>query len=449
MWNFRIRQPSGLVRVILLFGITPLAGCLDAQGNRITAQEWFASRGGSGQSEEAAEGGARQKAKAASEADPPRQDGEVPTTGRGAPASPPESAEPADRITAAVSSRQSASGPPSSHAIRSDVLLVNGETVSVSDILESISAELERLAAELPPMAYGAKAGEMIRQEIVESVAQHLIWRKAKQMLNEDMEKGLKKAVDKMEKDRINREFQGRETLYDKYLAKHNKTRDEVRERLRRSIVIDSYLRERLLPLVQSPRKQELLNYYNANLAEFSEKGRREMYLIDVPAAAFFEARRRPTEDERRVAMDKAREEIQRAADALRGGEPFEQVAKTHSRGSTAEQGGNWGMIEQPLQGRWQAPSKRLFEMKEGETSEIIETPDGFFIVKAGKVEPGKTQTFDEAQTQIANTLKQRRFLKLRADFLQNELKQSTIGSLEEFVAEVLRAVPEPKTAGR
>lgn len=462
MWNRRTSLVSGLGPCAL--GCVLLVGCLNAQGERVTLQEWMASQaGGSGQTEQPADQAGRSSRSDATDARSDTAGGgdAVPAGSTEIDPAPPQPETPpgrtddkprvgeragdASKAAATVSVREATGSPPSGNAIRSDVLLVNNETIRVADILEPISRELERLAAELPPVPYGTKAGEMIRQEIIESVAEHLIWRKAKQMLNEDMEKNLKKAVDKMEKDRINREFQGRETLYDKYLAKHGKTRGEVRERLRRSIVIDSYLRERLLPLVQAPRKQELLNYYNANLAEYSQTGRREMFLIEVPVGAFLEFRRRPTEEELAVATSKAHEAISQAAEALRQGEPFEEVAKRYSRGANAEQGGAWGMIEQPLKGRWETPSKRLFEMKEGETSEIIEIPGGFFIVRAGRVEPSKTLTFDEAQPQIAGTLRQRRFLKLRADFLQNELNQSTLGSLDEFVAEVLRAVPEPK----
>jgi parvulin-like peptidyl-prolyl isomerase len=173
------------------------------------------------------------------------------------------------------------------------------------------------------------------------------------------------------------------------------------------------------------------------------------MFLIDVPIAAFLEQRRSPSESQIQEAAAKARAVIDEAATALKAGEPFQEVAKRLSRGANTDQGGAWGFIEQPLKGRWETPSKKLFELKEGETSEILEAAKSFFIVKVGKVEERQITDFNESQPQIANTLKQRRFNKLRADFLQDELKKSTIGSLDEFVAEVLRAVPDPKTSGR
>jgi hypothetical protein len=439
-----ICRPASLRAVIMVIVAAALAGgCVDSQGDRVKAQDADAKQRNQASRSQEADDSSRPRDRGGATAKPETEGAAIGT------ASGKERAririEPAeeqgDDSGEAGPSRPQASV----NAIHSDVLIVNKETISVNDVLEPISPELEKLSGEVPPNIYFGRATELIRQQIIEAVAQQLVWRKAQQMINEDMEKGLKKAVDKMEKDRINREFQGRETLYDKYLVKHGKTREEVRERLRRSIVIDSYLRERLLPLVPNPRKQELLNYYNANLGEFTQSGRREMFLIEVPATAFLENRRSPSASEIKEANDKARAAIEEAATALEAGEPFEQVAQRVSRGPNAEAGGAWGFIESPLKGRWEAPSKQLFALKEGQTGTILEVANSFFIVKAGKVEDRKIIDFNEAQPQIANTLKQRRFNKLRADFLQDELKQSTLGSLDEFVAEVLRAVPDPK----
>jgi parvulin-like peptidyl-prolyl isomerase len=468
-----IRCPALSCQVISMLILVVLGGgCVDAKGNRVTVQEWLSA---SSQPAESKEGqmpkdrrqqifGDEQRSHAPSTPESthgPSGSGKRARTAADSPAdaapssSVPAKTQPRPRIEQAdeqngEAGEQGRSQPQASpNAIHSDVLLVNKETISVNDILEPISPELEKLSGEVPPNIYFGRATELIRQQIIEAVAQQLIWRKAQKDISEDMEKGLKKAVDKMEKERINREFQGRETLYDKYLAKHGKTRAEVRERLRRSIVIDSYLRERLLPLVPNPRKQDLLNYYNANIGEFTKHGRREMYLIDVPVAAFLPLRKSPSPGEAQEATEKARAAIEEAAAALAAGESFEAVARRISKGSNAEEGGAWGFIESPLKGRWEAPSKKLFEMKEGQISEILEVAKGYFIVKVGKVEERQIIDFNDAQPQIANALKQRRFNKLRADFLQDELNKSTLGSLDEFVAEVLRAIPNPKMPER
>lgn len=354
----------------------------------------------------------------------------------------------ADRALAAEFAQAAPAPPPG--AVLPDVLVVDDERITVSDILEPVTHRLEELAGSLPAAAYFDEAAKLVRSQIVENVAQHLIWRRASTHLTEEMEPQVEKAIGKMEKDRINREFGGRETLYEKYLAQHGKSRDDVKKRLRKVVLIDSYLRDRLLPQINSPRKQELVAYFNQHRAEFSRPERREMLLIDVPVNAFLDTRRWPTQQEQQEAEAKARAEIEAAHAALQRGEPFEDVARKHSRGLHTETGGNWGMITKPagsesaLQGHWEAPSRRLFELQAGETSEILHAANSFFIVRAGQIEPADEMTFQQAQPKIVDTLRQERFIRLRTEFLQAELEKSTIGSLEDFVTRVMRAIPRP-----
>lgn len=342
--------------------------------------------------------------------------------------------------------------PPPPGAIFADTLPIHGESIRVSDILEPILPKLEKLADELPAPAYYTRAADIVRLQIVENVAQELIWRRASTQINDDIKPQLDKAVDKTEKDRINREFQGRETLYVQYLTKQGRTRDEIRERLRRAIVIDSYLRDRLLPLVPPPRRNELFDYYQTHRTEFSRPERREMWLIEVPIEEFLDFRKPITRADEQAAMKSAREKIEAAAAALDKGEPFEEVAKTHSLGPHREDGGAWGYItaasdrtKGPLQGRWAEPSRILFELEPDQRSDIIEFAKCFFIVKAGKFDPGMEASFQEAQPHIVDTLKQQRFARLRADFLQGELDKITIGSLDDFMQKVMDEIPPSK----
>ena len=336
-------------------------------------------------------------------------------------------------------------------AILPDVLVVDNRKISVNDILEPLGPELEKLAGSESPSSYYKDAANLVRPQIIEQVAQHLIWRRAQEHVTDEMKPVIDKAVAKMEKDRINREFGGRETLYEKHLTEHKMTRDEVKEKLRRTILIDSYLRDRLLPQVPPPRRQELMEYYQRHQNEFSQAERREMLLIDIPAAAFLEPGRWATKAAHEAANKEARARIEEAAAALKRGEKFEEVARKYSEGLHASEGGTWGMITRPepgkaaLQGHWEVPSRKLFEMAPGQTSEIIEAAKSYFIVKVGKYEPGTVASFQEAQPEISAKLRQERFMKLRAQFLQSELQKSTIGSLEDFINRVMQSLPPPR----
>jgi parvulin-like peptidyl-prolyl isomerase len=413
------------------------AGCVDSSGNRISAQEWWQQRFG----------GANKSAnRSAAQNDSPKTEEEssphVENKNRPAPAK---------AVAAGPVMETADPSGPAGPIIHADVLIVNDETIRVADILEPLTAQLEELVKQLPPDSYYDKARQMIRLQIIEAVAQHLIWRRAQRQITDEMKPQLDKAIDKMEKERINREFGGRETMYEKYLARHGKTRADVRERLRRTAVIDSYLQDRLLQLIPTPRRSELDQYYKSHLSDFSRLERREMFLIDLPIRAFFDASRPIHPGDEAGAEQKARATAKEALEALHRGEPFEAVARKYSQGLHTDAGGAWGFItaavdkkSAPLEGRWVAPSRRLFELQSGQTSEIIESARSFFIVRCGRIEAGNTLSFQEAQPQIVTTMRQQRFLEKRAAFLQDELDRSTIGSLDAFVSQVVHAAPAP-----
>ncbi len=341
--------------------------------------------------------------------------------------------------------------------IRPGTLSILGEFITVSDVLEPLQPQLERLASTSPPSQYYERVTQLVWQELRALITEYLIYNRAKDLITEEMEAGLEDAVDRMERDRINREFRGRETEYLNHLEERGKSREDVRKRLRRIVVVDRYLRDRLLPLVPQPRKRELLDYYNSHTAKYSTRERRELFLIDVPAAAFFE-RFPPRPEDLPLAEQKARNAIEAAARELAEGKPFEEVARTHSHGVNKDKGGAWGFIASPMTGRWEKPYQRFITLQEGQVSEIIEVahsaPRGtsvtsFFIVKAGRIEPAKIKSFQEAQPEIVDILREERFQKRKVEFLEREFKRAGIGSLEDFGNQVMRAVPEPGMASR
>lgn len=391
------------------------AGCVNTQGERISMRQWWQDRTAPHEPETLDQ---EQTAIASQAAEGPTDD---------------------KSVDASLPGR-----PLPINAVRSDALVVNDEVITVRDILNPVLPAINKLAATLPPNLYYDRVLELVRLRIVDAVAQRLIYRRASERINEQIEPQIKKAVDRMERERINREFRGLETEYEKHLKKKNRRRADVREELRRSVVVDTYLRDRLLPMMPAPRKRELLNYYRSHLADFSKAQRRELFMIDVPIAAFLSPSRHSLAEGLPLAKQKSRSAIEAAAKALKAGEPFEDVARKHSKGVHQADGGAWGFISSPLAGRWKVPCERFFELAEGETSEIIESDKSCFIVKAGRVEPGNVASFQEAQPRITRILKNRRFQKLKSEFLQKELEQSTIGSLDDFITQTMRSVPRP-----
>lgn len=331
----------------------------------------------------------------------------------------------------------------------SDTLEVLDQFITTSDVLDPIREKLNTMATTMPPRRYYESAAELVRASLVELVATHLIYQRAQSEFPEHMEPRIVKAVDQLERERIGREFQGRETKYENHLAASGETRENVREKLRRVVIGESYLREQLVPLIAEPRRDEIEDYYRDNMNEFTTEQRRELLMIDIPAASFID-RDSPMQREQQIALaiQKARNAISDAQRELQNGIPFDTVARKYSK-FKQDDGGNWGFIREPLASRWEVPSKRFFELNAGQVSEIIESEDSFFIVKCGKVEGGVTTSFADAQSTIVRNIKNRKFQALKSEFLQKELRKANIGAIEPFFRRVLREAPQPRLAGR
>ncbi|MFQ6047917.1 MAG: peptidylprolyl isomerase, partial [Phycisphaerae bacterium] len=194
---------------------------------------------------------------------------------------------------------------------------------------------------------------------------------------------------------------------------------------------------------------------------EFEIRPQTEMFLIDVPGWAFLEqvgpdtgarlARRlwrRADAATRAEALTKARAHIERALLEIEGGADFAAVARRYSRGINASKGGYWGFIsELGLTGRWAAAGRALSELQPGQISSIIETPEGFFLVKAGRRRPGKRISFEQAQPQIERRLVAEQTDRLSAELLGRLRAEATLSDeLEQqaFFEAVLAAAPKP-----
>ena len=418
-------------------------GCHDSEGRRVSADQWWNSRfssdkpkatGGRGRDENRFSDGSQRRGGARSGEANGSASGEMDGGSTG------ESAGTAESGGGATLT----SGTLPQAAVTSDVLVINDETLAVIDVVDPVRGQLEEAARNKPGPAYLRYRNDLMRRQVIEAVAERLIWQEARHQLSDEMRPQLDKIIAQMEKERINREFAGLETNYEKHLARTGRSRDEVHKQLERGLIVDRFLKDRLLPLIPSPMRNDLKKYYEQNRAAFTSSGRRELYMIDIPIAAFLEERRVLTDAQIQAARDKAKSQADEAAKQIASGRSFEDVARQYSKGLKTEEGGAWGFITEPLQGRWETPSKRVFQLNSGQVSEIIEAEKSFFIVKAGRVENTTTVSFADAQPQLMQRWRQERFIKLRGEFLQKRYSQAQVGSLDAFFQRVLAACPEP-----
>lgn len=370
------------------------------------------------------------------------------------PQTPPSAAAPASAEQASVSPESQHQPPVSAAPARrpegpwlgSEILLVNGEEITVEEVLDPIRTQLERAAETVSYAQYRQEVQRLVGQQIWRLVNELLVYRDAKSLLNEQVEAALTKEVDRLIDERINNEFEGRRARFESHLAELGMPMERVRELLRRQILVSEYLRQRLANAVPEPGRDELYAYYQQRLSEYRRPARAELFLIDIPVDAYLDEADASGEAGARIeARRKARAAAERAAQEIASGIDFRAVARTYSKGIKAAEGGAWGIITAPgLRGRYAEPSRRAFELEPGRCSEIIDAGDAFFIVKAGEVIPAHTVSFEEAQPQIRSALRAARLRELESEYLTELREKADIQRWDQFKREVIERLPRP-----
>jgi len=329
---------------------------------------------------------------------------------------------------------------PTAGAIQGDLLIINNFTLSVEEVLYPLQQQLAELRRTRTEAGFMEEARRLIRRRAQEAIGSILIYAEAVSRLDKEQLKLVEEAVDKEWARLLASDFGGSAARLAAYLKECGLTKEQLREDLKRSIVVRQYTREKLMPQVQI-RRDELLTEYRRNLPRYSTPETRELLLIEVPFEKLLAGGQswdRASPAERAQAKLKAMERVRQAQAAL-AEKPFEEVAREHSLGLHAEAGGSWGMIARPLQPPYDAVSKPIFEFQEGQVSEPIETPTGWYIVKCGRIAPASQRPFVEVQEEIRRDLAERRFAKLSVDYIMRLAEKATISSLDSFVDAAVR----------
>jgi peptidyl-prolyl cis-trans isomerase D len=142
-----------------------------------------------------------------------------------------------------------------------------------------------------------------------------------------------------------------------------------------------------------APSAEEIAKYYQSNIDKFTTPERRQArhILIKVPANA---------SPEEKAA---GRKKIEAIAAKIKAGGDFAALAKQYSEDSSAKQGGELGLF-----GRGQVIKPfedEVFAMKEGQVSDVVETPFGLHLIQLEKIEPNKVESLDEARESISAQL--------------------------------------------
>lgn len=163
--------------------------------------------------------------------------------------------------------------------------------------------------------------------------------------------------------------------------------------------------------------RAELLNWYHQHRDEYAFDARvkyRELYVNFNKVGGREAAYQKMAELGNRVVMN---------------GEPFEQVAKTGSQGSTSSNGGERDWITQGSL-TIKELDQALFTQPVGQPGRIIEAPDGLYIVQVVERQDAGFKDFRDTQKEIRDKIIEERRKVAETEYLEALRKRSTVWTI-------------------
>jgi len=316
--------------------------------------------------------------------------------------------------------------------VAASMVQVNDKFITIDDVLNGLHPRL----VAMPPgeeEAFRQAVTEMIDQQLRQLVYESLVLGEAEAALSDAQKEAIEDEVANARREMIAHAGGSARALEQYYRGRHT-TLAEALDDHRRRLTGRAFLRSQIEPRIIVTRDM-LLDYYRKHTDEFVVAKSVQMQLIAAPFEEFLPDADglEPTPLEWKRAREHARGEIDAAAEAIRTGEDFSEVAKRHSRGVRASHGGVWlAMPEGSF--REKEVERNAFALGEGEICGVIETETGYYIVKALKVSPGQSQSFEKAQEQIEGILREQQYDKLAADYFMKLFGAATIAQSDEFM---------------
>lgn len=260
--------------------------------------------------------------------------------------------------------------------------IVNDSVITVQEVKEFIEPTLnilERTYFDRPQIL------QQKRQEVLEDGINQLVER---QLILSDFKNSGRSLPESIIDEEINREireqFGDRATLI-KTLQAQGLTFEKYRQRMRERIIV-SALRSLHISqeIIISPYKIEA--YYSTNKNKFSVEERVKLRIIQI--------KNDPTDPGR------AKRLANEIYAKIKSGTPFNEMTVYHEG---SQKNGEWGWVEFSVLRKELADAAR--KIKKGEFSEVVETPEGCWILFVEDYEPAHIRPLAEVRDEIEKEL--------------------------------------------
>lgn len=262
-------------------------------------------------------------------------------------------------------------------------IVVNDEIITESEITRALQPVYEKYKGLYTQDKLLAKLEEAKQKIIEQFIDDRLILSEAKKLKIEVEDKEVDKRIDDLVK-RL-----GSKDAFERTLSEQRITIKDLKERYREQLMTRKLIDQKVgAKIVITP--VDIANYYNKNTAEFSQPEEVKLKNILI---------RPDNERDQKKASELARD----ISNRLKEGCDFAGLAKVYSAGPGASEGGEMGYVKKG--NLMPEIEKIVFNLKEGETSDIIQTKLGYHIFEVEGKKPARTLTISEVRHDIEESV--------------------------------------------
>jgi parvulin-like peptidyl-prolyl isomerase len=272
-------------------------------------------------------------------------------------------------------------------SLGSVLVQVNGKPIYADKVLQAVDADLAAKAREMDAHDFRRVAASEIETEIISQIRSELQYAAAMDALTPE---------EKSMADTITMQWQQKQIAYAGGSIEEAKRRaaaegypfDQQVADQNRTIVNLMYFEKKIRPRVQvSPA--EMRKYYDDHINSFSERAQAQFRVIK------FDFKKIGSKEE-------ARKLAQQTLQSARAGEDFASLAaKYNSDDYLARQKGDVGWVERGAYAN-EKLEQAVWKIKPGQITDIVETPDAFYIAKLENLKTDNTKSFDDPDVQEA-----------------------------------------------
>ena len=289
---------------------------------------------------------------------------------------------------------------------------VNGVAISQARLDGTFGAFLEAQRVSASALRHPKDYQDLRRKILDTLVAQELLAQEAQKRGYKAPEDEVKKAVEQAQGQLPSKE------VYLQRLENVGFTEASYAEDARQRLAVAQMVEKDITAKIQVT-DQEIQEYYSANPAAFTPPEQVQVRHILITVAADADAGTR----------DAAKKKAEGILAEIKGGADFAELAKKHSQDTSAQGGGDLGLVGR---GQTVKPFEDVaFTLKPGEVSEVVVTDFGYHIIKVEARQGGQAVALDTVRDQVRQFLVNRKTQEQLQALVESLRKSAQVQVLE------------------